>query len=371
MTPQNPYTQLEEKAFWSPAVAKKHFLDINGLWTAKYNIGRKTKIATFGSCFAQHFSRALVARDFTWVNGEEAPQGMNAATAKQFNYGVFSARTGNIYTTSLLLQWVEWALGHREPPEIHWEKDGRIYDPFRPVVEPKGFASVEEMLASRQGTIDGFREAIMTCDLFVFTLGLTESWIDSELMIEYPMCPGTVAGDFDPERHEFVNQDYNMVRRNLDLAIRRIRKAREKGPKFLLTVSPVPLTATNSGNHVLVATMESKSILRAAAAKIAKSKTRVDYFPSYEIISAPAYRGSFFEPNMRSVNLNGVGHVMKTFFEGIGFSEDASKGGKGKGKGKKKKAGGGKTRKKTSSSKVSKDELQCEEELLAAFEAKA
>lgn len=314
---QNPYQTLDAKSFWSPAVAKRNLFDIQDLWTAPYPIDQKTVIATYGSCFAQHFSRALVKRGFTWLDAEIAPRGLYPINANKFNYGVFSARTGNIYTTSLLKQWVEWALGHSHPPEIYWESQGRFYDPFRPQIEPDGFASRDEMLASRAYTIKAFERTILESDLFVFTLGLTESWWDKSTGVEFPMCPGTVAGEFDPEQHIFQNQDYDFVYRNLKDAIDMIRAARPKGPSFLLTVSPVPLTATNSGNHVLVATMESKSILRAVAGKIARETENSSYFPSYEIINAPPYRATFFEPNMRSVNLNGVDHVMKTFFDGL------------------------------------------------------
>lgn len=314
----NPYSSLEGRAFWSPAVGKRSMFDISELWAAPFPITRKSRIATFGSCFAQHFSRALVARGFTWLDAEAAPSGLSAEHAKKYNYGVFSARTANIYTTSLLRQWTEWALGHSEDPKIHWEDEaGRIYDPFRPVIEPGGFASIDEMLAARARCIEAFRTAIMESDVFVFTLGLTESWFDAEGGWEYPMCPGTAAGSFDADKHIFRNQDYEFVRKNLMQAIRMMRAARKGGPRFLLTVSPVPLTATNSGNHVLVATMESKSILRAVAGNVAGALTNVSYFPSYEIINSPAYRGSFFEPNMRSVNPHGVDHVMKTFFAGL------------------------------------------------------
>jgi hypothetical protein len=151
----------------------------------------------------------------------------------------------------------------------------------------------------------------------VFTLGLTESWWDKTTGAEFPMCPGTVVGDFDPLEHLFVNQDYDFVLQNLKEVIAMISATRAKGPSFLLTVSPVPLTATNSGDHVLVATMSSKSVLRAAAGQAARTIEAVSYFPSYEIINAPPYRATFFEPNMRSVNLNGVNHVMKTFFAGL------------------------------------------------------
>jgi hypothetical protein len=282
---------------------------------------------------------------------------MRPDLASRFGYGVFSARTGNIYTTSLLLQWTKWALGHSNAPEIAWEKDGRFYDPFRPAIEPDGFASRDEMLASRRATIAAFRAAILNSNVFVFTLGLTESWWDKAGGFEYPMCPGTVAGTFDAAQHEFLNQDYVFVRRNLMEAISLIRKARAKGPRFLLTVSPVPLTATNSGNHVLVATMDSKSILRAVAGNVAQSVTGISYFPSYEIINAPVFRGMFFEPNQRSVNKSGVNHVMSCFFAGLGVTETEKPGTA---------ARAGKSRPRKARA-ASPDDVVCEEELLSAF----
>ncbi|WP_417725745.1 GSCFA domain-containing protein [Salipiger sp.] len=361
----NPYSSLEARAFWSPAVGKRSLFDISDLWKAPFAIDRRSRIATFGSCFAQHFSRALVARGFTWLDAEPAPEGLSAEHAKAYNYGVFTARTANIYTTSLLRQWTEWALGHAEDPKIFWEDEaGRIYDPFRPVIEPGGFASPEEMFAARARCIEAFRTAIMESDIFVFTLGLTESWFDAEGGWEYPMCPGTAAGSFDAEKHVFRNQDYEFVRKNLMQAIRMMRAARKGGPRFLLTVSPVPLTATNSGNHVLVATMESKSILRAVAGNVAGALTNVSYFPSYEIINSPAYRGSFFEPNMRSVNPHGVDHVMKTFFAGLPEAVRKAAAAPAAQPGPRKGAKGGKGR---AGAATSADDTVCEEELLAAF----
>ena len=116
-----------------------------------------------------------------------------------------------------------------------------------------------------------------------------------------------MAGSFDPDRHVFENQHYEAVYTNLVQAIRKIRIARaRRGPRILLTVSPVPLTATMSGDHVLVASSESKAVLRAVAGAVARSLPYVSYFPAYEIISAPPFRGAFFEPNMRSVNRAGV-----------------------------------------------------------------
>jgi hypothetical protein len=87
--------------------------------------------------------------------------------------------------------------------------------------------------------------------------------------------------------------------------------------RFLLTVSPVPLTATAGGQHVITATTQSKSVLRAVAGEMAATHDFVDYFPSYEIITSPVFGGRFYAPNRRSVEPAGVDHVMRCFFHDL------------------------------------------------------
>lgn len=310
----HPYESLDEKFFWATAVAKRNMFDIAGLWDPKFKVGRLMRVVTYGSCFAQHIGRALASQGFNWFIAEQAPSGLSDDNAKKFNYGVFSSRTGNIYTASLLKQWVDWATGAAPVPAEFWEKGSRFFDPFRPNIEPEGFESRDELLRSRQAAIDAFRKTLTESNVFVFTLGLTESWVHRKHGYEYPMCPGTVAGEFDAEQHQFVNQDFPFIRKTLMDTLRRVKDLNPK-IKFLLTVSPVPLTATMSGNHVLVATMESKSVLRAVAGMTARQFDFVDYFPSYEIINGTPFRGTFFDPNQRNVNHAGVDHVMHTFFD--------------------------------------------------------
>lgn len=312
---RHPYENLPEKSFWSSAVARRNSFEINELWESEFPITPSTRIATFGSCFAQHIGASLRANGYTWLCTEPPPIGLTPKNAKAYGYNVFSCRTGNIYTTSLLAQWTRWATGTESAPDEHWCKDDRIYDPFRPRIEPDGFGSVEEMLVSRQQTISSFREALCTADIFVFTMGLTESWHDTGGW-EYPLCPGTVAGDFDAERHVFVNQGFPDIRESLLTTLDLLRSLNQN-VKVLLTVSPVPLTATKSGKHVLAATMYSKSVLRAVAGSVSDEKAYVDYFPSYEIINSPVFRGAFFESNQRNVSAFGVSFVMKTFFESL------------------------------------------------------
>lgn len=312
----NPYEQLPEEAFWRSAVATRSLFQLDRVWDPKFDLRTTDKFVTFGSCFAQHIGRALSSRGFLWHDAEPAPAQLSAEKAKKYNYGVFSARTGNIYTTSILDQWARWAAGEA-PPNEFWEgKDGRVIDPFRPAVEPGGFASADEARMSRDRAVAAFRSAIVDADYFIFTLGLTESWRHAREGHEYPMCPGTVAGTFDPDAHAFVNLGYAEVLSSLQSAMATMTALNPK-LRFLLTVSPVPLTATNSGRHVMVATMRSKSILRAVAAELAESREDVDYFPSYELINSPVTKAVFYRPNQREVDAAGVSFVMDCFFNDL------------------------------------------------------
>lgn len=308
----NPYSLLEDRFFWKAAVASLHPTKISGLWDPKFIIRKSHKISAYGSCFAQHMGAALERRGYHWLITESPPKNMSESSAKLFNYNVFSSRTGNIYTASLLKQWIEWSIDRTQIPGEVWVKEGRYYDPFRPTVEPEGFASEEELVLSRNHCLDSFLKSIQESDFFVFTLGLTESWVNIGGW-EYPMCPGTAAGEFDSEQHVFVNQKYDQIKAGLESALRLLKRINPR-IKVVLTVSPVPLTATFSGSHVLNATMRSKSVLRSVAAFFEEEKKFVDYFPSYEIINSPAYLGYFFESNKRTVSKLGVEHVMSCFF---------------------------------------------------------
>ncbi|OYX24154.1 MAG: GSCFA family protein [Rhodobacterales bacterium 32-66-7] len=310
----HPYENLPEDRFWRSAVAERDALDITGLWKPKLRISHRTRIVTAGSCFAQHFAKALVARRYRWQDHEPGPPGLTPAQRLDYHYGTFSFRTGNIYTPRMLRQWLTWALTDTPVPAEVWGREGRVYDPFRPGVEPGGFHSATEMAASRQDTLAAIRSAVTGAQVFVFTLGLTEAWADRTTGVEYAVCPGTIAGTFDPKRHLFVNHGFAALLADMQ-AVLQLLQATNPRIRLLLTVSPVPLTATASGQHVLLATSHSKSMLRAVAPELTATEGLVDYFPSYEIITHPAYRGRFYAPNLRSVLPEGVDHVMRSFFQ--------------------------------------------------------
>lgn len=312
----NPYGSLPSSAFWRTAVAEPEPRDIGGLWTPKSAVGQDDVILTAGSCFARHIGRALMDRGMNWYDSEIAPPGLTQAERDARHYGVFSFRTGNIYTAAVLRQWLSWAFGESTPPEEVWEEEGRWYDPLRPAVEPEGHASAEAVARARAVTLAGIRRAVSKADHFVFTLGLTEAWRNREDGTVYPVCPGTVRGTYDAERHGFHNFTFGEVYADLCAAIATARRA-NPNLRVLLTVSPVPLTATATGGHALTATTYSKSVLRAVAGQLAQELDYVDYFPSYEIVTGFPFKAAFFEPNLRSVTPEGVDFVMGQFFDAL------------------------------------------------------
>ena len=312
-TPASPYAGLPDRAFWRSAVRDCAPEAISGLWQPKFQIRPDDPVASYGSCFAQHIGRALAARGYTWLQTERPPQGVSPALAQAHGYDLFSARTGNVYTPSLLLQWIRWALGDAAPPDEVWPDGARLRDPFRPTLEPEGFADARELGRLRRVTLRAFRKSLREARFLVFTLGLTERWVHLAHGQEYPLCPGTAAGIFDPACHGFAPLDYAQALDALAKALDLMRRA-NPGLRFLLTVSPVPLAATASGAHVLSATAQSKAILRTVAGALAAARADTDYFPSFELITSPVFRGRFYAPDKRHVTPEGVRFVMDSFF---------------------------------------------------------
>jgi len=313
----SPYETLPAEAFWRSGAAEPGRNGITGLWRPKFPIDRSMRIATQGSCFAQHIGAELARRGYRWFEAERPLPVAPAEVNSRYNYGVFTYRTGNIYTPRLLRQWLSWASGESAPPEEAWKAEGGVVDPFRPRIEPEPFPDADAMRASRARTIARMAETLGSVDLFVFTLGLTEAWEDRETDAVYPLCPGTVGGRFDPARHVFANYRFREVVEDLEASAALLRRHNEK-MNVLLTVSPVPLVATGTGNHVLVANGRSKGTLRAAAAELCEQRDDVDYFPSYELLREPPFGNAFYQENMRSVTPEGVAYVMDHFFRAHG-----------------------------------------------------
>jgi len=311
---QHPYKSLPAKAFWRRSVVAIPPEAVNPVGIFELRLQRATKVATAGSCFAQHIARYLKISGFNYYVVELGHSILPEQVRNNHNYGMFSARYGNIYTARQLLQLFERAYGRFVPQEDAWvEVDGKVFDPYRPTVQPGGFVSVDEMHADRVQHLAAVRCMFETMDVFVFTLGLTECWRSNVDGAVFPLCPGVKGGNFNPAKHVFYNQDVTDVMADMQAFVRGLQEVNPKA-QMVLTVSPVPLMATaDPGAHVLSATSYSKSVLRVAAEMLRKEYQHVHYFPSFEIITGNFSRGRYYTDDLRSVREEGVSHVMRMF----------------------------------------------------------
>jgi hypothetical protein len=317
----HPYKDLQPYQYWRRSFEGVAAEDVDPVVRPDFQIGPSHKVATGGSCFAQHIAHELQSAGFTYYVAETPASTMTKDEAKKHNYGVFSARYGNLYTTRQLDQLLQRALGDRLLEHIVWRRsDGAFVDPFRPEIEPEGFPTAEQMLQSRRDHLAAVRDMTRQMDVFVFTLGLTEAWRRKDDGYVLPLAPGVVAGEMDPDRYEFVNFDANEVEADLASAVQRIRSV-NPGCSLIFTVSPVPLVATYEDRHVLVSTTYSKSALRVAAERVAKVTPKAAYFPSYEIVTGGFARGRYFADDLRSVTPAGVAHVMRLFLRHYAAAE--------------------------------------------------
>jgi hypothetical protein len=310
----NPYRDLPAERFWRKAVAGVPPFAVDPSPRDVFRIARTDRVATAGSCFAQRVSQALARGGFRYHVTESAPEGMAAADASARQYGTFSARYGNLYGPRQFVQLFDRAFGAFDPDLKAWQReDGRFVDPFRPTIEPDGFADEAAVIEARDLHLARVRELFESLDVLVVTLGLTEGWRCRADGAALSLAPGVAGGRFDPAEVAFVNATTAEVTADVSGFLDRLWSV-NAAARVILTVSPVPLIATYRDGHVLVANAHSKAVLRAAAGEVCeRDDPRLVYFPSYEIITSHTNGGRYYEEDQRSIAEAGVAHVMRTF----------------------------------------------------------
>lgn len=324
----NPYAGLPASAFWRRAISQVSPEEVDPVTDVPFQISRGDWVATAGSCFAQHISRTLMREGFKYLVTEGRPM---SAGAIDEGFGVFPARFGNVYTPRQLLQLFERAYGRFAPVDSVWIRaDGALVDPFRPRIQEQGFGSLEALLADRGAHLMQVREMFEKCDIFIFTLGLTEGWVSRIDGAVFPLASGVAGAGVDPEAYRFENFSVDEMVADFTEFVDQMRAVNPKC-KIILTLSPVPLIATYEERHVLVSTVYSKSALRVVAEMVRAARRDVAYFPSYEIITGSYAHSRYFAEDLREVTAEGVARVMaifkKHYLATEGLSENSTRGG--------------------------------------------
>lgn len=307
-----PYKGLDEQQYWRKSISNAVPNEVDPFSEPSFKISKTDKIATAGSCFAQHVARYLSASGYNYYVAEQAHPLLSKKIAEDFGYGLFSARYGNIYTSRQLLQLFKRAFEEYSPAEKVWHDGERFYDPLRPFAHKGGYLSEQECLIDQKQHLSYVREMFQNLDVFVFTLGLTETWLSKEDGIAFPVAPGCGVGNFDKSKYIFHNLTVSEVIEDMRSFLIKLKLVNPEA-KVIVTVSPVPLVATYEQRSVLCSTVYSKSVLRVASEQLQTEFDNVTYFPSYEIITGPHSRGNYYAEDLREIKEEGVNHVMKIF----------------------------------------------------------
>lgn len=303
----NPYSNTKPYQRWSSAVADRYFTDIDWTLEKRFEISKTDKIISLGSCFAQHIARSLLQSGYNYLFAPESAAQSEART--------FSARYGNVYSVRQARQLLERAFGVADytlSTDSWLSHSGKIIDPFRPNEFPNGFDTEAEMLDERRKHLDNVREIFSSADVIIFTLGLTETWLDIKSGAALPVAPGVYGGPWPSANYQFTNFSYVECESDLREFVSIIKRINPRA-RIILTVSPVSLVATMENQSVAISTCHSKSVLRAVAGDLSRAHVDIFYFPSYEIITNPASAGLLFDGDFRSVKDTGVAIVMKSF----------------------------------------------------------
>ena len=284
---RSPYDGVDPRQNWNLAVRDAHdraAIDVQG--PVKFRFPPTAAVASAGSCFANHLAAHLAASGLRYPVYE--PGALPLA-----------ARHGNIYTALQLRQLLERALGAFEPAERAWPTPhGRWLDPFRPLVDRDGFATIPGLERARAGHLAAVRRMFEETDVFIFTLGLTEVWCDARDGAAFPLPPGRGRGIFDPQRHTIRNLDVAANAAELDRFLAGLRRINPT-IRVVLTVSPVPIALTMETTHVARASLYSKSVLKVVAEEAARRHDDVDYYASYDNVVHNFGGRSTFEADAR------------------------------------------------------------------------
>ena len=320
MKQSHPYRTQPDKAFWSRAVADNYSVDAL-VESLRPILRAHDTVASAGSCFASNIVKPIEAVGFRYVRTEELPFPLSQLP-ENLGYRNFSAAYGNIYTARQFRQLLERAEGIFRPAENYWLMGEDYVDPFRPGLRYPA-KSLGEYDSIQKHHLNSTKQAFTAADVTVFTLGLTEAWESIEDGSVYPTCPGTVNGVFDDQKYRFINFSVTEVVDDMVCAFS-IIKSWNPDARFILTVSPVPLVATATAEHVVTATILSKSILRVAASEVCKKMSDVKYFPSYEIVTGPQAPKDSFEHNRRDVTKGALENVMQSLINNCELPDNDS-----------------------------------------------
>ena len=198
----------------------------------------------------------------------------------------------------LFLRTVRRTLRGKPQPtfEAKWQ------DPFRKHVFAKDVGTLESI---SNAITEKIRAGAENADVFIFTLGMTEIWLEKKS--RFVVC-NSYGGRVDEQLCEF--KDLSLAD-TIEATTRLVSNVQTINPKsdIVLTVSPIPLQRTAKNESVVTANALSKAKQRAAVAEVCSQFDNVFYFPSFEL----SQDEDFFEADGRHVTPSKVNYIVDNF----------------------------------------------------------
>jgi hypothetical protein len=241
----------------------------------RFAIDSQSSIFTIGSCFAREIEEKLVNYDLP-TRGFSVPESewpfRPNGLLNEYNPGTMHQRV--VYSVS----------GSDYPIETLVKSGSGYVD----LALPGGAAVSYERAIERRDEIKKIYSRLKDCSVVIITLGLIEAWVDQEYEVFLNRMPPFDVLRRSGSRYAMRVLDVFDAFPLLEKAVIALSKT---GTKILLTVSPVPLQTTFSGQDAVVANSFSKSVLRVCAQRLFEKYINVDYFPSYEIALSAGLSG--------------------------------------------------------------------------------
>jgi len=282
-------------------------------YSPKFAIDMGQRYFCMGSCFARNIEEHLIYHDVLVLSKSlKCPR---AEWDKRPN-GIV-----NKFTTHSMLNEVRWLESPIPADKKYYVPSDRGWiDPqLAPSAKP---VNLERAIERRAYLTSEYFSRIFFADVVVLTLGLNEVWSDAETGLRLNMSPALKAVRAQPDRYSLEVTSAAQNLEALEELRQRLLRLRP-GLKIIVTVSPVPLQLSFTGQYAVTANTRSKSVLRVAAEEFAGANPDVDYFPSYEMITAAPSARAYGRDHVH-VTDRAVGDVIRRFLQSHGIEAVAS-----------------------------------------------
>ncbi len=258
------------------------------------NFKLSSKNTCIGTCFAEEFSNYLKNK----TNYKIFEQ-------NRFN---FQANWGRVYTVKNMRQLVDYSFNENYKIFTKEGMDG-FFDPLRDYT--CGSYSSEKELVDKIKTHRNISKKILSESEFLFlTLGQTEGWIDKYENFLWGATPTKMINFYENKsNYELKNFTYDEINDDLNYVIENLKK-NNKALKIILTLSPVPSSATFFKKNAILSSSEGKAKLRIAIKNVENNFEDVKYFPSFENV---IYDNKNYNSDNRHVKLKKIFQIFNFF----------------------------------------------------------